>query len=83
MIDGAGYGGGKPFDWKTCSKKVCELTEGKQLILAGGLDVCNVRTGIHFFQPDIVDVRSSVEENGKKSKTKIEAFIRKVREDEQ
>lgn len=83
VIDGAGYGSGKPFDWAACSKKVCELTTGKKLILAGGLDTGNVRTGMKYFRPDIVDVSSSVEEKGNKSKTKIEEFIRKVRENEQ
>lgn len=83
VVDGAGYGGGKPFDWENSSERIRRLTAGKQLILAGGLDTENVKHGIRYFQPDIVDVSSSVEENGKKSKTKIDAFIRKVREDEQ
>ncbi len=83
VADGAGYGGGRPFDWAACSKKLRGLTAGKQLILAGGLTAENVRLGIDYFKPDIVDVSSGVEENGKKSKRKIETFIRKVREDEQ
>lgn len=83
VIDGAGYGGGKPFDWEAVSREVQILTEGKQLILAGGLTAENVKTGIRYMKPDIVDVSSGVEENGKKSKNKIDTFIRKVREDEQ
>lgn len=83
VVDGAGYGGGKPFDWEACSRKIQKLTAGKQLILAGGLTSENVKIGISYFKPDIVDVSSGVEENGKKSKFKIETFIRKVREDEQ
>ena len=80
--DGAGYGGGKPFDWDGLSKSVREFTKGKQLILAGGLTEDNVRQGIRFFEPDVVDVSSGVEEDGKKSREKIERFIRKVRKDE-
>ena len=83
MADGAGYGGGKPFDWEVCSSRVRTLSKGMKLILAGGLDAENVRTGIRYFHPDVVDVSSSVEEDGKKSRQKIEEFIRKVRKDEQ
>ena len=83
VADGAGYGGGKPFDWEVCSSRVRALSKGKKLILAGGLDAENVRTGIRYFHPDVVDVSSSVEEDGKKSRQKIEEFIRKVRKDEQ
>lgn len=83
VADGAGYGGGKPFDWEVCSSRVRTLSKGKKLILAGGLDAENVRTGIRYFHPDVVDVSSSVEEDGKKSRQKIEEFIRKVRKDEQ
>ena len=83
VADGAGYGGGKPFDWEVCSSRVRALSKGKKLILAGGLDAENVRTGIRYFHPDVVDVSSSVEEDGKKSRQKIEEFIRKVRKNEQ
>lgn len=86
VADGAGYGGGKPFDWEGLSKSVRESLDairqnrGIQLILAGGLTEENVAQGIHCFEPDIVDVSSGVEENGKKSRIKIENFIRKVRQ---
>ena len=49
-------------------------------ILAGGLNTENVSRGIQLFAPDIVDVSSGVETDGKKDRRKIEAFIRKVRE---
>ena len=86
VADGAGYGGGKPFDWEGLSKSVRESLDairqnrGIQLILAGGLTEENVAQGIRCFEPDIVDVSSGVEENGKKSRIKIENFIRKVRQ---
>lgn len=101
VADGAGYGGGKPFDWEGLSKSVrvsldairqsrsntlrvsldaIRQNRSKQLILAGGLTEENVTQGIRCFEPDIVDVSSGVEENGKKSRIKIENFIRKVRQ---
>lgn len=52
-------------------------------LLAGGLDAANVAEGIRIFAPDVVDVSSGVEETldgiAKKSREKIEAFVRAVR----
>lgn len=52
-------------------------------LLAGGLDAANVAEGIRIFAPDVVDVSSGVEETldgvTKKSREKIEAFVRAVR----
>lgn len=83
VADGSGYGGGRPFDWKGLGGQVRAQIKGKQMILAGGLTEQNVKEGIRCFMPDVVDVSSGVEEEGKKSKSKITMFIRKVREDEQ
>lgn len=83
VLDGAGYGGGKTFDWESLGKNVRKLAGGKELMLAGGLNRENVRAGIRYFMPDAVDVSSGVEVNGKKDKKKIKDFIRKVREDGQ
>lgn len=83
VADGMGYGGGRPFDWMRFYDLIDKQTTGKQLILAGGLTAENVKEGIRCFWPDIVDVSSGVEVNGKKNKEKIKAFIRKVREHEQ
>lgn len=81
VLDGAGYGGGKTFDWEGSCKNIKSLTGGKELILAGGLHEGNVREGIRCFMPDVADISSGVEVNGKKDKYKIKDFIRKVRED--
>lgn len=83
VADGADYGAGKAFDWEKMNRCIKKYTAGKQFILAGGLTAENVKTGIQYFHPDIVDVSSGVEEQGKKSMEKIKAFIRKVREHEQ
>lgn len=80
VADGAGYGGGKPFDWNRFRTKIRAAAKGKMLILAGGLTPENVAEGIRAFAPDVVDVSSGVEENGTKSREKIREFIRKVRE---
>lgn len=83
VVDGAGYGAGAAFDWEGLGRSVCEFTKGKTFVLAGGLTEQNVRRGISYFMPDVVDVSSGVEENGKKSREKIKAFIRKARENGQ
>lgn len=60
--------------------------QGIRFILAGGLDSKNVAEGIRFFSPDVVDVSSGVEDTDDgvfcKSRAKIEAFVRAVRESE-
>ena len=83
VADGTEYGAGKAFDWEKISLCIHKSTAGKQCILAGGLTEENVRTGIRYFGPDVVDVSSGVEEQGKKNRKKIINFIRKVREHEQ
>ena len=83
VADGAQYGAGKAFDWEKMSRQLHACTTGKQLILAGGLTAENVADAIRHVDPDIVDVSSGVEEQGKKSREKITGFIRKVRENEQ
>lgn len=82
VADGAGYGGGAAFDWEGMGKTICEFVKKKTLVLAGGLTARNVGLGISHFMPDVVDVSSGVEENGKKSREKIIEFIRKAREHE-
>jgi phosphoribosylanthranilate isomerase len=87
VVDGATYGGGKTFGWETQDPSIQEIPKllkaavGNQpLILAGGLNENNCLQGIQIFSPDIVDVSSGVETNGRKDKQKIKDFIRKVRE---
>lgn len=79
VFDGAGYGGGKPFDWQGMAEQVKKITAGKSLILAGGLTAENVRKGIQYFSPDVVDVSSGVEEEYGKSREKIMEFVNQVR----
>ncbi|MCD8181189.1 MAG: phosphoribosylanthranilate isomerase [Firmicutes bacterium] len=72
------YGGsGTAFDWSS----VGSINTDKPLILAGGLDENNVRSGIKIFNPVCVDVSSSVETDGFKDEEKIKNFINAVRND--
>lgn len=82
VADGASYGSGVSFDWNALSESVHERTKGKTLILAGGLTSQNAGLGISYFMPDVLDVSSGVEENGRKSREKIMEFVRKAREHE-
>ncbi|MCG8379974.1 MAG: phosphoribosylanthranilate isomerase [Proteobacteria bacterium] len=69
-------GTGISFDWDKIPK---DLT--KPIILAGGLDINNVKQAITKVKPYAVDVSGGVEtEKGKKDPNKIINFIREVNE---
>lgn len=82
VVDGASYGGGKTFDWKQADVKnaAAELLMHRKFVLAGGLNESNVQEGMKLFSPDVVDVSSGVEGENGKDKTKINKFVRKVRD---
>ena len=79
LVDGAGYGGGKAFDWEGMGSRIKKYTAGRDLILAGGLNAENVKEGIRAFSPQVVDVSSSVEDDTGKNRQKILEFVRQVR----
>lgn len=56
-----------------------ELLMHRKFVLAGGLNESNVQEGMKLFSPDVVDVSSGVEVENGKDKTKINNFVRKVR----
>lgn len=75
---GSHGGGGIAFDWQ-------QIPEGinTPLVLAGGLTPGNVATAIRTVKPYAVDVSTGVErDKGIKSREKIEAFMREVRNSE-
>lgn len=84
VVDGAGYGGGKTFDWSRGQnlRQTGRIFEGRDLILAGGLRPENVAGGIRLFAPDVVDVSSGVEGENGKEKTLINRFVSEVKRDE-
>lgn len=69
-------GNGDAFDWSQVNP---QMLAGKQVILAGGLDANNVKKAISLIKPEMVDVSSGVEINGKKDPEKIKAFINKAK----
>ena len=78
VIDGENFGSGQTFDWENTLIKREYIGERK-LILAGGLNASNVSRGIEIFHPDIVDVSSGAETDGKKDRKKITEFVKAVR----
>lgn len=68
-------GTGERFDWS----RVGTVKTDKPIVLAGGLDKENVRTGIEIFNPVCVDVSSAVETDGYKDEIKVKEFIEAVR----
>lgn len=73
-VQGVPGGTGQAFDWQDIPE-----TLAKPLILAGGLDVDNVRQAIEQVRPWAVDVSGGVEmERGIKCAEKIRAFMHQV-----
>lgn len=73
-VQGVPGGTGQAFDWQNIPE-----TLAKPLILAGGLDVDNVRQAIEQVCPWAVDVSGGVEmERGIKCAEKIRAFMHQV-----
>lgn len=85
LVDAPSFGSGKPFNWekskrlKKAGAQSPPLFEGRDLILAGGLRPENVSEGINIFNPDVVDVSSSVEGENGKDREKILSFVNAVR----
>lgn len=69
-------GNGVQFDWSLLANF---NTNGKKVILAGGLNEANVFEAIKMSQPYMVDVSSGVETDGKKDKLKITNFIARAK----
>ena len=84
LLDAPEYGSGKTFSWQDFPMKKRREWQERRIpfILAGGLSSENVEEGIRLFEPDVVDVSSSVEGEHGKDYKKVEAFVRKVREHE-
>lgn len=71
-------GTGKTFDWDTLSE--LSNQQRARLVLAGGLQVDNVRRAVETVKPFGVDVSSGVEASkGIKDQSKMKSFIEGVR----
>ena len=76
-VEGLSGGTGKVFDWNMIPRNL-----EKPIILAGGLNVNNVKDAIMRVNPYAVDVSGGVEaEKGKKDPSKIKEFINEVMND--
>ena len=71
------FGGtGTSFDWKLLKK----FETSKKWMIAGGLNINNIKQALETTKPDVVDISSGVEkERGIKSEKKIRDFIQYVR----
>ena len=71
------FGGtGKSFDWKLLKN----FKISKKWMVAGGLNINNIREALEISKADIVDISSGVEkERGIKCEKKIRDFIKYVR----
>lgn len=73
--DGSYGGSGRAFDWKLAAA----VANKHRIIVAGGLNINNVKEAIKLIKPMAVDVSSGVESGGFKDEGKIGEFIRTVR----
>ncbi len=77
VLPTASGGSGTIHDWRL-SRRVREALYPVPVMLAGGLTPENVRQAVGVVAPDWVDVSSGVEEGGRKSPHKVQAFLRKA-----
>jgi phosphoribosylanthranilate isomerase len=70
-------GTGAVHDWNK-SAKIVECLK-VPVILAGGLNPCNVAAAVEKVRPYAVDASSGLETGGKKDQQKILSFVREVR----
>jgi phosphoribosylanthranilate isomerase len=69
-------GTGTVFPWA----RLAQGTRPPAFAVSGGLTAENVAECVRILKPDVVDVRSGVETNGRKDERKMRAFVRAVRE---
>jgi phosphoribosylanthranilate isomerase len=76
VLDNTSGGTGQCFDWNI----IKDLNINTPIMLAGGLDLSNLKEAIEKTSPYGVDVSSGVETDNYKDFDKIKKFILKVRE---
>lgn len=74
MVD-SGKGSGQVLNWQSIPHV------DRTVVLAGGLTPDNISQAIQMVNPDIVDVSSGVETDGRKDPTKIMTFIKNAKEE--
>lgn len=76
FVQGAAGGTGKTFAWQEASRETASLS--KPLLVAGGISEHNLSQVVEAFHPYGVDVSGSLEEQGEKSVSLIEAFFKEA-----
>ena len=76
FVQGAAGGTGKTFAWQEASHETASLS--KPLLVAGGISEHNLSQVVEAFHPYGVDVSGSLEEQGEKSVSLIEAFFKEA-----
>lgn len=74
-VDGSYGGAGRTFDWNLAM----EAKKNGNVILAGGLNLKNIKEALGIVHPFAVDISSGVETDGFKDEGKIKDFIYSVR----
>lgn len=69
-------GSGHSFDWTLLEESNIPR---EKIILAGGLNAENIAEAIHLIQPEVVDVSSGVEQDGRKNEALIKNFLHAVK----
>lgn len=69
-------GTGVTFSWS----RLAAVGKPPVFAVSGGLTAENVAECVRLLRPNVVDVRSGVETNGRKDEAKVRAFVHAVRE---
>jgi phosphoribosylanthranilate isomerase len=77
LLDYRDPGSGQSFDWSMIPKN-----RWYRLVLAGGINSKNVQEAMRLASPDVIDVSSGAEEDGKKSEELVNQIIRRVKGNE-
>ena len=74
LLDYRDPGSGQSFDWSMIPKERAYC-----LVLAGGIHAGNVQAAMQTASPDVIDVSSGVEQEGKKDQELVKEMIRQVK----
>ncbi|GAA4708988.1 phosphoribosylanthranilate isomerase [Brevibacillus fulvus] len=74
-------GTGKRFAWEQIPRLKELVGASHQAIIAGGINLDNVRELLDKYAPELIDVSSGVETDGVKDSEKIEQFMQRVKQD--
>jgi phosphoribosylanthranilate isomerase len=75
-------GTGKRFSWERIPALKRQAGE-RTCVIAGGINEANVSELLRLYAPEVIDVSSGVETDGRKDHEKITSFLRRVREHDQ